>query len=344
MQVLKSIKSTFCIVLLVLFAILIPSVCAQTRQSAAEKEAADRKAMSDFLDREHRAMDNAAKQADRDRNGGDSRNNNQLSGPRVTTRDIFADPVGPVRGLRPIDKDVREAMRNGVSDNGKVRVTNVQSVERNTMPIENRPDRGGDGLVGPRVTSRDIFAAPVGPVRGLRPVDRDVREAMRNGVSSNGNVRITNVGPVERNTMFVDGRPGAQTIGHDIIIRRERMIYLHNGDRILLPMNELWPNGADVNVERIYDMPLHYMVTIRQYQNHSLSATIDNLVKEKGKDWAIEAGLIVGMPEIRALQLGVHAAVEILRPTPLNEGEGVFWRVPSARGGVVDVWLINERR
>jgi hypothetical protein len=51
-----------------------------------------------------------------------------------------------------------------------------------------------------------------------------------------------------------DSSPSPQNVGGMIISRDERMLYLQNGDRILLPINELWSGNARVNVDRIYDM------------------------------------------------------------------------------------------
>lgn len=136
-----------------------------------------------------------------------------------------------------------------------------------------------------------------------------------------------------------DQMPPDRNVGNFIVSRDERLLYLQNGDRIALPTKWVWQGNAQIQVDRVFDMPLHYHVTITTRSEKGLEEQINEFVSAYGDMAAIANGLKT--PHEVVTEFGIRLVWEVIKPQPLNEGETVYWRIPSAHHGVVDVQVIN---
>ena len=218
--------------------------------------------------------------------------------------------------------------------------------DRERARLEGRGTNQGAAVNAPNIQTRGVFERD----RPDRSNDTDRQYSRGNqtspqggGVSARGNTRIA--GQVLRNSWegLFDDQQGPQNVGLMIISRGERMLYLQNGDRILLPANEVWSGNARVSVDRIFDMPLHYRVMITTRQERPLSDTINELVKTNGQAWAVRNGLMTAREVVSSRGWGL--VWEAIKPQPLNSGEAehVYWRISSAYHGLVDVHVVNEK-
>jgi hypothetical protein len=139
-----------------------------------------------------------------------------------------------------------------------------------------------------------------------------------------------------------DRTPPDRNVGNFIVSRDERLLHLQNGDRIALPTKWVWQGNAQIQVDRVYDMPLHYHVTITTKSGKTLDEQINQFIRTYGDSAAIAYGLKTAREVVTTR--GAVLVWEVIKPQPLNEGETVYWRIPSAYNGTVDVQIINLRK
>lgn len=112
---------------------------------------------------------------------------------------------------------------------------------------DNRSNGTGRGasVAGPQIEIRGVFERD----RPDRSNDSDRQYSDR----SQGPQRSYTQPARPNGVRNFPGRPVTQNVGN-MIVSRDRMLYLQNTDRILLPAKELWSGLARVTVDRIYDI------------------------------------------------------------------------------------------